>query len=479
MKNRLPLHSLLFVAGGLLVAQFSAIPALRADLVNGQAAQSVLGKPNFTEIALDGPNATEMDRAEGIAIDPGTKKLFVSDAINNRILRFATAAAYQTGAAAEAVFGQADFISGSANRGGAVAANTLNNPLSLCVDLAGRLWVGDSSNRRILRFDGASTKASGVGADAVLGQSTFVSFGAATSQSGITSATGVVTDALGNLYVADMGNHRILIFYNAAAKGNGANADRVLGQANFTSALSGTTASTFNQPWGVSVNAQGQLWVADYTNNRVLRFDNVATIANGAAASVVIGQVNFTTGAAQPLSASSLNGAYCVAAAPDGTLWVGDYLNHRVLGFRNSTGFVTGSSASLVLGQPDFVTNGTPGPSSTTISTPSSIAVDIEGGLFVSDNSYDRVMRFSGVVKLTTPSRITAAGGKALLRGTSQHASQVRFKLPGKPFADAKGPASRWKAKVKGFTRPVTRVRVEAVALDKRKASKIVKVKNG
>lgn len=476
MKNRFYTRHLILVAAVLLGAQFTTIPALRADLVNGQAALSVLGKPDYTNTTANGPTAAEMYNPEGIAIDPVTKKLFVADRGSNRVLRFTTLASYSTGAAAEAVFGQADFISGSANRGGAVAANTMNAPRSIHVDDAGRLWVADDLNNRVLRFDGASSKASGVNADAVLGQSDFISNGNAITQSGMDNPAGVVTDAAGNLYVAETSNNRILIFYNAAAKGNGANADRVLGQANFVTNTSAVSSTKFSGPWGVAVDKSGRLWVGDNGNNRILRFDNAATLGNGAAASAVLGQANFVTSVAQPVSATSLSSPYYVAAGADGTVWVGDYSYERVLGYKNAAGKANGGSADVVLGQANFVTEGAGAASATSIGKANAVAVDSEGGLFVSDYSYGRVLRYSAVVKIKTRGRVTATGGKALLRGTSEHASFVRYKQPGTPLADARGKVSAWKVKLKGLTRPITRVRVKAVALDKRETTKFVKV---
>lgn len=468
----------LFVVAMFSATFFTSDPQVRAELKSGQAALSVLGKPDFTNTTANGPTATEIDRAEGVAVDPLTNKVFVADQSNHRILRFGVAAAYQTGAAAEAVFGQADFVSGLANRGGAVAANTLNSPRSIFVDAAGRLWVADSANHRVLRFDNASSKASGSNADAVLGQAGFVTAATAATQSGMDSPVGVTTDASGNLFVTDRTNNRILIFYNAAGKGNGANADRVLGQATFLTSLSGTSATALNGPWGVSVDGGGRLWVGDANNNRVLRFDNVATIGNGAAASAVLGQGDFVSSAVLPVGPNALNSPYYVAAAPDGTLWVGDYSFERYLGYKNAAAKANGGNADIVLGQPNFVTEGAAAPSTTGVNGANGIAVDKEGGLFATDFTYRRVLRYSGVVKIKAPAKVTAVGGKAIFRGTSEHASQVRYKQPGGPFTDAKGKPSNWKAKVTGLTRPINRVRVEAVALDKRKASKVVKVLN-
>lgn len=278
--------------------------------------------------------------------------------------------------------------------------------------------------------------------------------------------------------MADESNNRVLIFYNAASKGNGGDADRVLGQAGFVTSASGTGATVLFNPWGVCTDRGGRLWVVDSGNHRILRFDNVATIGNGGAASAVLGQTDFVSFVALPISAASLNSPCYAAAAPDGTLWVGDYSHERFLGFKNAATKPNGGSADIVFGQPNFVPDGDTAPTASTIYGANAVAVDKKDGLFTTDYQYDRVPRYSGVVKVKAPAKVTAVGGKAVFRGTSEHASRVRYKQPGGPFTDAKGKLTNWKAKVTGLTRPINRVRVEAVALDKRKASKVVKVLN-
>jgi hypothetical protein len=76
----------------------------------------------------------------------------VADSSNHRVLRFDAAASKANGAAADGVLGQADFTSGSANRGGSVATNTLYGPNDVTVNQTGRLWVTDSGNNRVLAF---------------------------------------------------------------------------------------------------------------------------------------------------------------------------------------------------------------------------------------------------------------------------------------------------------------------------------------
>ncbi|ETR65141.1 MAG: hypothetical protein OMM_14750, partial [Candidatus Magnetoglobus multicellularis str. Araruama] len=148
---------------------------------NFQAADSVLGQTDFIS-STGGTTDVLMNHPSNVAVDPTTGKVFVCDGLNHRILRFSAADSLLNGSSAEAVFGQSNFTTGTANRGSGVAANTFNNPTSAYVDSFGRLWVADSTNHRVLRFDHASTKGDGADADAVLGQPNFTSATAGTSQ---------------------------------------------------------------------------------------------------------------------------------------------------------------------------------------------------------------------------------------------------------------------------------------------------------
>ena len=141
-----------------------------------------------------------------VAVDPATQKVFVGDYRRNRILRFGSAESLSNGATAEAVLGQADFTSIEPG----TAADRLSSMQGLWCDTQGRLWVADSGNHRVLRFDGAASLASGAPASGVLGQVNFLNSAPGTSAGTLRYPNGLVTDALGNLYVADDGNKRVL-----------------------------------------------------------------------------------------------------------------------------------------------------------------------------------------------------------------------------------------------------------------------------
>src|SRR6185436_12557350 len=110
-------------------------------------------------------------------------------------------------------------------------------------------------------------------------------------------------------------------FASGAALVNGAVADGVLGQSDFTSSAQTTTASGMGSPSGVAVDSAGRLWVADDFNNRVLRFDGATATANGAPADGVLGQSDFTS-SAQTTTASGMKQPAGVAVDSAGRLWV-------------------------------------------------------------------------------------------------------------------------------------------------------------
>jgi DNA-binding beta-propeller fold protein YncE len=365
-------------------------PALAAFApANGQASTLVLGQPNFTSNAGH-TTQNGMNFPTAVAVDPTTHKVFVADFKNNRVLRFASVYALANGAAAEAVLGQTNFTVNF----GQTAQNGMYRPWDVFVDASGRLWVGDYGNSRVLRFDHASTLASGANANGVLGQPNFTSNTGHTTHNGMYRPVGVFVDAGGRLWVADDGNHRVLRFDNAASKANGANADGVLGQPNFTSNIGHTTQNGMSNPGYVFVDAGGRLWVGDNNNNRILRFNSAASKANGANADGVLGQPNFTS-SVQVTTQSGMTFPFGVAVDNStGRLYVADYYNNRILVFNSAAGLPNGAKASYVLGQTNFTTK-TYGTSATTLNAPVSVFFDpATKVLLAADQSNHRVLMY-------------------------------------------------------------------------------------
>jgi len=350
------------------------------------------------EIELSGPRS--------VAVDPITGKVFVADRNHHRVLRYASTTALRTGAAPEGVLGQVNFSSTDANRNptppheAGIGAHTLFAPHGLAVDRAGRLWVADYGNHRILRFDNAATKANGADADGVLGRPDFTTWDFGTTAAEFRDPTDVFVDTDGRLWVADHINHRILRFDDAAAKTNGAAADGVLGQSDFTSRAEATTQNGMIHPTGVVVSADGTLWVADRDNHRILRFDSAADKVNGSAADGVLGQENFTSGDANrggSAGANTINDPNGLALDPEGRLFVSEWSNNRVLIYEAAAAKADGAAADHVLGQPDFTTTttNTGGRSASSLSGPVFLAFDpVLSALWVAEENNNRALAY-------------------------------------------------------------------------------------
>ena len=405
----LPLGVTVDSTGTLWVADTDNSRVLRfasaASLPNGADADGVLGQADFTSNASNrgGTTATANTLAylTGVTVDNSTGTLWVADRDNNRVLRFANAVSAPDGADADSVLGQADFAGNWSNRNRTVA----DGPSAVAVDpTTGKVFVADTNNSRVLRFASAASLSNGADADGVLGQADFVGYssnrGTTATANSLNYPTGVAVDSTGTLWVADNSNHRVLRFASAASKLDGADADGVLGQANFAGDASnrgGTTATanTLFDPFGVAVDRTGTLWVADSSNNRVLRFASAASLPNGADADGVLGQTNFAGDASNrggtTATANTLAGPVGVAVDSTGTLWVADSSNNRVLRFASAASTPDGADADGVLGQASGGTTAT----ANTLADPIGVAVDRTGTLWVADSSNHRVLRFA------------------------------------------------------------------------------------
>jgi len=131
----------------------------------------------------------------------------------------------------------------------------------------------------------------------------------------------------------------------------------------------------------------------------------------------VLGQSDFLSNFSSPPSADTLYGPSGVAIDPrSGRLYVADNGNRRILSWPNALGFTAGAAADMVIGQPDFVTTtpNTGGVSAQSIHTPSSVAVDQNGNLFVADFGNHRVLQ--RCAERLNPSNAGHGGSSRLMR---------------------------------------------------------------
>jgi sugar lactone lactonase YvrE len=357
-------------------------------VANGQRADVVLGQPDFTT-ATSATTQTTMFAPSAYAVDKNGN-LYIADSGNCRILQFKPP--FVDGQAANAVIGQPDFTT---TCGGTASASVIGSATGVVIDKSGALWVSDTGNNRVLRF-----KSPFKTADIVLGQVDFTSNACPIppTAASLCAPRGLDFDSSGVLYVADSMNNRIVGFKTLKT---GASATLELGHPAATAFTSntaddgGASATSLAGPFGLGIDSKDRIWVADSMNSRVVRFDS--KFHNGDAAVLVLGQAGFTqTFANQNLgtaTAATLNDPQGIYVRNSGDVWVGDTVNNRNTRFMST--FKNGMNSIMVLGQPDFTQNqvnqGSVDPTDETennpfgsvplIAGPSLIALTVLGGL--------------------------------------------------------------------------------------------------
>ncbi|MBL4889366.1 MAG: NHL repeat-containing protein [Candidatus Lindowbacteria bacterium] len=385
------------------------MPASVSAASGDTTADVVFGQPNFnTNSANNGGVSANGLDSAAGVIFDTAGRLYITDLRNNRILTFTSPGASDT--TADSVLGQPNMGSNTSNNGG-LAGFGLSTPTSGAFNKNGRLFVVDQANHRILVFH--SITASDTTADTVLGQPNFDTNSAnhlGISRNSLSSPSSIVFDAENRLYVSDQGNNRVLIFNDPT--GGDTAADTVLGQPRFdTNSLITDTISShvLAAPEGLAIDAEGRLYVADKTNSRVLIYDNV--ISGDTLADTVLGQPGFDSNIANNggVSATSLSRPRGISTDTQGRIYVADAGNHRILVYISLT--ATDSAADAIIGQASFTSNtaNASGISSQGLNRPVAITFDSQGQLYVADQDNNRVLRFANVDSIIVISSDTSA----------------------------------------------------------------------
>jgi uncharacterized protein (TIGR03437 family) len=239
----------------------------------------------------------------GIAIDNsgGTPHLYISDPNNHRILGFNDIRNLQSSAKANIVIGQPNLGSALCNYPSGDSAlptsSSLCFPKGIVVDSNGNLYVADSNNGRVLRFPAPFSQPAGqlITADLVLGQSSFTSSIKVPSSSTMSNPYGLAFTGTNGLLVSDLAYNRVLYIpfsangTFAAGTDNGKVAAKVFGEPDFQTVTGGTGDASLSSPHHISCDTNGQLYVADSGNNRIVIFGdpNSSQTATGGQPSVL------------------------------------------------------------------------------------------------------------------------------------------------------------------------------------------------
>lgn len=284
---------------------------------------------------IQGQQPGSFDAPRGLAVAPDGS-VYVADSRNHRIQKFDAQGALIKS------FGSFGSLEQNTAQAGA-----FNEPWGLAVAPDGSVYVADTWNHRIQKFDkdGNFIKMWG-------------HFGQAENFDALWGPRAVAIDSQGRVFVADTGNKRIVIYDK---DGNGLS---TIGSVGFESGF-------LDEPVGLAVAPDGLLYVADTWNQRIQRF----------APDAATGEYKFDKEwKISGWFGQSLDNKPFLALDAQGRVYVTDPEGYRVLVFDKDGNFVA--------------TWGDYGADSTTFGLASGIVVDKDGNVYVSDAGNHRVMKF-------------------------------------------------------------------------------------
>lgn len=295
-------------AGNIFLASYYAIREVSNGVINTVAGTGAL----YSGDNGAAPSA-QFNAPAGVAVD-GSGNLFIADG-NNRLRRVAANGIVTT------IAGNGACCGGVSSGVSALGPNV--SPDSVAVDTAGDIFITDFFGAvRKVSANGIITTVAGIGLSGLSGDG-----GPATNAQIANSPGGVAVDTSGNIYFADTGNNLVR---KVSTSGT---ISTVAGTGTAGSSGDGgqATAAQLSQPNGVAVDAAGNLYIADAGNNRIRKVTFAAdtpggiiiTVAGSAAGGAFAGDGG-------PATSAQLQNPEGVAVDAQGNIFIADTYNHRV-----------------------------------------------------------------------------------------------------------------------------------------------------
>lgn len=336
------------------------VDACNACVANVWTAQAIVrGKADPLEVGI---------RPSGLAVTE--KAIYVSNDANHVIHRLTWDGTLTTIAG--------NRLRGFSGDGGQATAANLDTPQGLAVDGLGNVYVADTINQRVRRIDGVTGVIS-----TVIGTGTaqFAGDGGPAQAASLHTPSDVAVDGLGNLYIADTGNHRV-----RRVDASTGIVSTVVGSSS-TPGYAGdegpAASARLASPRGVALDEQGNLYVADTQNHRIRMVaqttNNITTVAGNGTPS--------GGGDNLPAPFAGLTTPRGTFVMPDGTLLIADTGNHRIRRVDATSHVITtiaGSNGSGFSGDGGLAT-------SATLFSPFSVALDPQGNLLIADADNNRL----------------------------------------------------------------------------------------
>jgi uncharacterized protein (TIGR03437 family) len=311
------------------------------------------------------PTQAQLHLPIGLALD-SSGNLYIADSANNVIRQVSGGIIYTFAG---------NHIQGFSGENQAAVVAALNTPYDVTFDTSGNLYIADAGNARVRQVNTSGTITTVAGGGATYTE------GALANGVVLSFPTGVAVDSSGNIYIADSGTNRIYKVANnviTTFAGSGANGYKGDGGA--------ATNAQINSPTCITLDASNNLYFTDSLNARIRAISSSGTISTVAGNGITT--YSGDGGSAQNALMSAPAG---VAPAAGGVVYISDTNNQRVRAIAPNGTIST------------FAGNGTPGfggdgsaPASAQLAYPSGLAVDTAGNLYIADTANQRVRKVSG-----------------------------------------------------------------------------------
>ena len=266
--------------------------------------------------------------------------------------------------------------------GGAAAVAKINVPAGIIMDARGNLYIADQGNDRIRKIDASGTITTFAG----LGFAAHTGDGGPASAAALFSPNALAIDAAGNIYVSeyDYGGVRKIDVSGTITTIAGS------GSASFSGDNGPATDATMNQPTGVAVDAAGNVYIADMSNQRIRKVNTAGIITTIAGYGV-----SAFSGDGSAATLACMHQPTGVAVDATGNVYVADQINGRIRKI-NAAGIISTIAGNGTLG---FAGDG--GAAITAeLYQPTGVTVDAAGNIFISDiiNNRIRKINTSGII---------------------------------------------------------------------------------
>lgn len=369
-----PLSSFPPTAGAVYVADTGNFTVRKIDMTT-RVITTVAGNTTPSWSGDGGQaSAAQLGNPYAVAVD-GAGNEYVADNQNNVIRKITPAGVIST------VAGNALAKPGYSGEGGPATSAQLNDPRGVAVTAAGDILISDTGNQRVRWIDhnfGTITTIAGNGIAGYNGD------GPATGSS-LNYPRGVAIDSGGKVYIADTGNNRVRQVGASVLSTYAGN-----GTAGYYGDGGPATSSILNGPRGLAFDGPGNLYISDGNNNRVRKVaagTGIITTVAGNGTAGLAGDTNLATSAA-------LDHPFGLAIDASGNLFIADVRNQRIR-LVDTKGII--SSVVATCGTATGYSGDNGPAAFAQLNYPYGLAVNSSGVLFIADVNNNRVRQAKGL----------------------------------------------------------------------------------